>query len=572
VSLYIEAETDRPIGDADDAPPIDPEVAGLAGGLRDAYELRVEAYHRELTQEFSAQPSDSPEPPASSYPRVMLPSAEPGEQPEEIIVDPELFVVLFDLYTVEGWAPIARLERVLGAQAKIQGHPDQPSAGTPELKWVAAYRFFVYCRNMLALLIREVLIDLERRAAQQILARVSVTAARVSAAVTKELRITKSGSTYSFGNQALVKLLVEKVGEAVAQRVAWEELADSIGGYAGALNRANYRVERARKHGVQPRAFDVEEAKRLAAIVAKKSELRTATRDWYASMKNIIAINVPLAALVVDSLKPGFQQAELEAALGEAIWGIYARLDGLGVGIDPEVSMVAKQFTGLPPQDGQKIGIGAVQRLNPPAVGLERDLAVAAVAGVGSAPAYFPLVHDMTMRLLVYSGEVSIGSFEYVVMHHYLASVDDVLEEIADNEKAVKAFFSGFAKVAAALSIALLVTPAAEVAPALRGAATVADLAVLAYSACSAIDQLTRLDEAITAKLLEPGAFAGAAMARIGELVFIRREFATQLTEQLVLEFLATMAAGQWQLVRRLLIARGFLLDVETLLEDDDAE
>lgn len=591
MSIYLEAEPDRPqiFDDAEESAPVDPAVAPLADGLRAAYVVRVAAYHRDLMRGAGAQ-DDDVDPPASAYPAVILPGGNPrnpAEDAEEIVCDAELFTTVFDLYALDGWAPVARLEAALAAKSKAKGQPHDPSAGTPQQRYQHAYLFFVYCRNMLAILIRESIMDMERRAAIQMIARLSLTADKVATAVETEFELTRTVTVlshpgeadqkipfYTYGNTELMKTLTAAVTEAVNQRATWQALVDSIGGFRGALNRTNSRIKTAKARAITPRTFDLAESERLAAIVAQKTDLRNATKDYYAAMKKIIGLNCPLALLAVDGLRPGFDQARLERVLGDAIWELYSRLDGLGAGIDPELSMVAKVLPGLPPSETGSIDMAAVQQLPLPRGGPEIAVVTAAIGGLRKNPAWFPVMHEMTWWLLLHRGEVTTDSFEYVVMHHYLDLLGERLDQMARSDEKLAEFFQLFAKISSALSVALLVTPLAELAPEMRSLSVMADLAVMAYQISSVTGQLAQLDEAIAEKLLEPTAFAMPSMGRIGELMFIRREYGGQLTEQLAMELLGIIAAGSWTLVRDLMIARGFLTDMETLMGTDtpDAE
>jgi hypothetical protein len=108
----------------------------------------------------------------------------------------------------------------------------------------------------------------------------------------------------------------------------------------------------------------------------------------------------------------------------------------------------------------------------------------------------------------------------------------------------------------------------------LRTAAGAADLAILAYQVSSVTGQLAQLDDALAQRLLDPEAFAMPGLSKIGELLLVRRELAGQLPQMLALEMLALIAAGSWVPVRKLMISRGFLSDVETALgaDEDDGQ
>lgn len=570
MSLYIFAEPERPqlFTDGNDVTPLDPVVTTLADNLREAYLKRVGAYHHDLG-----------EPRPSAYPRVQL----HGEEPEEVLLDAELYTTLFDLYTVDGWAPIKQLQTTLEQLSKAKSQPDKPAGGTPELKWYTAYTFFIYCRNMLTLLIRESLIDLERRAAIQIIARLSKTAVAVTSAITQEFRITRHTIMvegvqevvlYQIENQALIKTLMVAINDAVKQRVAFENLLDQIANIKSQLRQVEEVIAYHRFRGWSPKDADVKDHEWLKATEKHLTDLRDASQSYYDAMKNIVAINCPFALLVIDGLKPDFLKSDLEDLLATAIWGLYERIEGIGKGIDPAQSQISLLIAGLPEDnksDSSNISLEAVQRLEVPIEGPEATVAAAAINGLNSSPAWFPLLHQMTWRLLLQQGEIGVDSFEYIVMHHYLNAVDDWLNSRAIGEKSTVEFFKTFSQLSAALSVALLVTPLAEIAPALRTASVTADLAIMAYQIDSVTGQLAQLDQVIAQKLLGSEAYAMSSLGQLGELMLVRQEFGNQLTEQLVLELLGIIAAGAWLPVRRLMEARGFFFDIETIIGTDDA-
>jgi hypothetical protein len=160
------------------------------------------------------------------------------------------------------------------------------------------------------------------------------------------------------------------------------------------------------------------------------------------------------------------------------------------------------------------------------------------------------------------------GTFGYVVIHRYLETLEVWMKRIAAHEKSVEEFLSVFNRGSAALSIALLVTPLAELAPAIRTISIVGDLVMIAYQISSVTTMMARLDESLAARLLEPDAYAIANLARLGELVVARAELANQLTQTLVLELLGVIAAGHWKIVQKLMVTRGFLLSVQAVMGD----
>lgn len=143
------------------------------------------------------------------------------------------------------------------------------------------------------------------------------------------------------------------------------------------------------------------------------------------------------------------------------------------------------------------------------------------------------------------------------------------MEARRQSEEASQRFWKAFSKAAAAASLATLVTPAtAEFAPVLRGAAAVADLVLLAHAIYSVSAQLSQLNELLTEQLIGPDAFALESLSRLGELGAFRTQLLNSLGEQVLLQLVLIAASARWTPVRKLLIASGYLLDLDTLLSD----
>jgi hypothetical protein len=591
MSIVITAEPDRadlftPSVGAE-AELIDPAVAPLADRLRTAYVRRVAAYHQDLMTAYGSEAYEQSEVRESSLPRVAL----TGDEPEVVVIDSDLFANLFELYICDGWAPIRQLEAELFARA---GSPERSNdeSGTRGQPYLVAYRFFLFCRNMLAVLIREALVELERRAGVRMIAQTSVAAVKVSSALTKEFGVTQTKVVvtpwptplpydgapdqeyfiYSIANQPLLTTLAAALEDAVKQRIAFEELLDRIAQVKDLLRRVDNNLAYVQLRGWDPEQSVLEERARLRATEKQQTDLRDATSGYYDAMKEVIGINCPLALLVVDGLKPGFEKNHLEQVLGQVIWQLAERFDALGRGIDPEKSMVGLALAGIEVSSSGWISPESVEKLYVPPLGPEAAIANDAVEELESSPAWFPMLHETTWRLLVQQGEIVPDSLEYVVMQHYLDALDEKMAEKAQAAAKSAAFWQMFGKVSSALAVALLVTPLAEFAPALVGVSAVADLALVAWQISSVTRQLAQLDQALTATLLEPDAYATPSLGRLGELMIARGEFVREVGNQLLIEFIGIMAAGQWATVRKLMIARGFLMDMETILGIDNTD
>lgn len=574
--LSIEAEPARPqlFTDGDPEVGVDPAPDLLGSALQTLLAARLDRYQRDLAVQLGSRATD-PELPISRWPTVTV-TLGPDGGVESIPLDDELFQTLFDLYCTDGWESIAAIQTAVMARARPQDHPEQAAGGTPDLTWWVAWRWFTFVRNCLALLVRDTLIDLEQRAAAQVVARLSVCAAEIARSWRswgfrrEVVHLPATGDspglddsqtivTYTAADTEALRTLAAAIGPCVQQRADWEALLEEILQLRAALARARQlaAARRGRRRTVQlARQADLEKA------LAARTAIAAATEGWQQQMRAVIEGTSPLALLVVDTLRPGFRDAELEHALGEALWLLHEQLDDLGHGIDPERSLVAATLASAEPT------MEGIAALEVDAAGPQHQYARAAIGGLVTEPGFFPLLHEETLRLLIGTEGVGLDGLGPVVIHHHLLAVELELEAAEERAEQLAVVGRTVAKVAAVLSIALLLTPAAEVSPALRGLSVAADAAVLAMSVRGVLDRMDQLGHAVDSRVLD-AASGTAALAEIGRLVLARREFADGLTTQLLAELLAIVAGGQFATVRRLLVARGFLADLETLAGED---
>ncbi len=584
-TFLVEPDTPLFEGSDDDAELVDLPVevvdlsaTPLAESLREAYLIRLEVYHRDLGRAIGGQPAEEAELAVSAFPRLTRSS----DVTESIVFDGNLFAVLLDVYVFEGWEAIARIEADVAAKVRPEASLNKTSGGTPELPWLHAHCFFIYCRNMLAVLIASELADIERRAAARIIGPLSVTVTKLATAWKEDFGITRTlvpsssnvfdvalvdEAVYTFAQKKLMAKLTKAIGDAVDARVAYEQLLENITHLRDALKTVNRKIRRKERHGVKPPAPLVARQERVIATMTQQMNLSSASAGYFSGMRAVIQMNCPLALLVVDGLKPPVTQEKLEHALGTALWALYEEIDLLGAGIRPEDGRVARMLPELTrPADGQPIDPQLVQSFVVPKAGPEAAVAEAAIAALSADRGLLALLHTPTWQLL--QGDYGAGSFGHVVLHRYLETLGDRMDRLAVGHKAVEEFFRVFNKWAAALAVALLVTPLAEWAPAVRTVSVIGDLALLSYQVSSAIGQIAALDDAIAAQLLEPDAYATSNLAKLGELMVARPEIATTMTVQLQLELLGIIAGGRWNVVRKLLVTRGFLTDLQTIFEE----
>ena len=99
------------------------------------------------------------------------------EEDEKIIFDYDLFEQLSEVYIINGWEGILNIEKALNEQVKVDTNELLDYLKGKPIKlnsWNLTYLFFNYSKKILALLIRETLINIERISAERIIAKLSI--------------------------------------------------------------------------------------------------------------------------------------------------------------------------------------------------------------------------------------------------------------------------------------------------------------------------------------------------------------------------------------------------------------
>lgn len=576
IPVVVEPARSDLFAEADDPSPIDPLDRPVADALHAAYAARVEVYYAELSAALGSRADDSG-PRASDWPviEVLL----DGET-QAVTINGDLFGVLFDLFLTDGWAPIADVERDLDRRA-LGEHPGTPSGGTPSRPWTAARGYFRLARSMLALLVRDALSDLERRSAELQLARLSTSSVALQGArvelgaqrfVVQSPDLEENPEAFVCANTALLESLAAQVRPVVGARADLD----------AALKARSDAADQAAREAVPGRsgasAADPAPADAAGAAAAAQ-DAETALRAYLESLTDSMT-DRPWALLAVPALRPGFTTGELGTALARAVVTTSDQLEDLGRGIDPQRSRVAATLPGLDPSlldvatpAGRQALARAVEDLDWTVAGPMDRVAGAALDAVASDVGWAPLSHGGSLEALAWSGQVNPASFEHVVLAHYLAALDERAEALAARERERREAAKTLTRVVAGVQIALLVTPLAALVPALESVTTVVGLALTAYQVGAAVSAVADLDRAGSQVLLGVDSPTGAAMARVGELIVLRRELRDALTEQMLLELVAMAAGATWGSVRAALVARGFLDDLLTVLDlDPDAQ
>ena len=544
MALHVEAAPARPLPGEAGEDPVDALASPLVERLRAAYLQRAEQFQRAYCSAIGISLPRDARLPAGAC-KVVPFSTEDGDT-DEILIDEDLFATLLFVYVCEGWPAIEKIQAFVGDQVRKLVNSWATSDRAAEHAWSVSQKFFFFVRNMLAVLIRDALIEIEQLAATAIASRLAISSAELDKALKRYVIPADDGKTYEVSDWDQLAALATALADVVAVRVEYDHAV-------AALAAAQYF------HGQAGAGFEERIRDEALALYSKANE-------W-------LLANEPLALVAVEGLTEPVRAADLKWHFLDPLWRMHEQLTDITAAVKQPRSRVAEALPGLPqpasaasPRDiDTPIDPLAVQRLYYPPGGPELMAINHALSGIDGDYGMLSLLHEQTWRLLDASEDVAVDSMTHVVMHHYLSTLAARRAELEQERKKNAVFFREFSRAASAVSAALLYTPFAEAAPVLRGVSLIADAALLAYSVHHVVEQLSEYDSLTASRLVAPDAVGLPALAAVGELMVARNEFALEMTQTLMTELLALAAGGLWHEVQSALIARGFWQDMETV-------
>jgi hypothetical protein len=497
----------------------------------------------------------------------------------ELPIDPELYTNLFDLYAEYGWSGIEAAEKSLF---------DQVRRAMDAVPWTA-WRFFLFTRNLLALLIREMLIDLEAQAAHLVFIRLGQVNQRLSAALRVDLaadytppseellgvdNVVSIPEAYKLRNRAIADSLFADMTRAVERRTEVERLVGESKALTDERRDADAAAanEEARQ---DPGAGDGSGgssggsgARRSVEAVNRRqqenmAEVAQALRDLNAAQSQIIG-NMPFAAVVLPGLRKGFGKVTMETALVRSLRQLALGVDEIARATRPEESRVRSLMVGLPSRwqsdTTQTLHPKAIEELYRLELNVEFDLITAAVAASADDAAISWLLEPRMWAYVRATGTIDPGSFADIVLHHWVEAIVRYKRKVA----ARKAASTQMLRLGAAtLGLLMLVFPPLAV------GAIVGGVAVIADAAYTAATELAAIDDAMRALLPAVADSGTEALAEIGSLAAARPQIITAMTIE-GLALLATLGIAQIRAVGELLVAKGFYDDSRTLIDAVD--
>lgn len=571
------------------SPGVAPETFVNTGGrfdeqIQSLYWQHAQRYLRDLADAYARAGTGRA---AGQYPELtaILPLGA-----ETIVFDGELDVQLLQVYAVHGWPGLMEIER------QLEWRRSYPPLGEPA-PWGHAQRFFALTRHLLGWRISASLIRIEAICARRIGLRLQASA-RAIGAVVAALRITastfdrgesgaggapggpssaKSDTRLSVGNRDLLAKIhaaldhIFRKTRVLARlrlelrvldaRIGWEATAlrQKTEGLSGGVQLPSERAER-------DEVKEIESAERARReLEGEALDVEQALGLWTQELGELAS---PLL-LLVPQLADDFTIDDTERMLVDTFQSWLGRIEDLwraiGGGGSPATShlrfdaSILQGHLDVPwrePDPASRVVAGALER-------------------VADDSSQLPLLSEESLLALIESGEVAVGSLDHITCVQYVSALIEGFEQRREEEALQQGIAQKLASLAAGLSLASLVlshlpTPQTRVVGgALRLLGGAVELPLMVFYAYSAVHHLGQLDEALRLRTISADFADVESVARLGEIISLRNGMVEQLSAELVKLLVENLVQGRWALVKRLILIRGYLQDLETLLPDD---
>lgn len=525
------------------------------------------------------------------------------EEGYDLKLDFDFLEQLFDVYILEGWAGVVQVQiaiALLASDSEIQRSASAAGTQWPvqfapydERAWRLANRFFLFSRNLLAMLITDTLQNIEKTAAEKILQKISVVNVQIAKAWAtyqiKENTYTRTGSgldregntaeykyvEYSMGDKPLAADLYQLLTKVVDENHNFNVYAQKNATFKKWKLNARAASKRAVWQAAKRKKL-LQKAASNEAQEFKYQSLAEATGALLARLKSCFASQHPLGVLISQFLEKGFEQSRMEHVFGLTLNELRLDFEKLAAQINPldnrtgqAISVAGLQASNLSfdqvfafkvPEQGIElyaIDYSLYKYKNPKSGGQKIDLS------------FLPLLSEENLTSMLDEEVIEFDTFEYVVGTHYVRALLLRLAAIEQEEVVWENFWKSIGKVSAALSLASLATPVtAEFAPFLRGASAVADLAMLAHAVGSISSSLQRNENLVAQNLVSITDETSEVYAMLGEVLAMKKEYADGMNDILAQEFFNLLVGQRLPVIKELLLARGYYYDLETLSED----
>jgi hypothetical protein len=482
---------------------------------------------------------------------------------EAVVFDEELDARLMEIYVLHGWDGILKLEQALEHAQKKLVRVLEP--------WLVVLPFYSFTRNRLILLIRQALIEIEKKAAQDIFARLNLTAITVNTAwlvkfvfsskeevvdlrkdeIFRDTPVLATKITYTMGNRQLSDDLFFLLSEAVNARAFVDEQNRKI-------KRLEQVIEYFKHEGTSPPNNyepDIKDAQNL--IHQKNTVLETLLEQ--------IRKKAPLALLAMPLLKKGFRQPDMENIIGEALSAFYGKIDKLAEAIKPQTSQIETNFLGI--QENVPNATRTLESLFSFGYNIEVLATKKAISEAVDNPAYLALLSEETLNRLIETRVIERGTLAHIVCRRYTLTLMEQIENRRKSEENLKTFVEALARMGAGLSLAALASSGnPEVSAPIKFVAFVLGIPMMLFQIYSVVHQLSVFDQVINLRLAEADTTSIESLVALGEITAMRAEYAQQITETISKEIVLLIAAGKWEIFKQGLHLRGYYADLELFL------
>lgn len=569
-------------------------TGALAAELRtntgDPDSERIERAYNERMQRYVGEIDAGRKRSAGEFPKLtlFLPLGS-----ETIVFDTELDLRLLELYAVHGWPGVIALETAVNERRSY------PPMGVP-VPWAEALSFLRATRHLLMLRIRSSLIGIETIVANSVSARLSdskkilgdtiatlkieqvdkdrgESAARGGPASPNAPRMAKQAKVV---NRELLVTIHLQFDDILRKKHVLERMRVDLhvlDAKIGATRQAMRQKTEGRSGGVElpSEQAESEERKEIERAEAERRALARSGLDAKQALKLLTAklgaMATPLL-LAMPQLKDGFSIEDTERTIAETFHSMKQRIDAMYAAIQHASSAIPSYLPDSPTDLDRpgRLDAIALQPIDACA------MAVAdAIETASEHPARLAMLSEEALLSVLENDEIQQGSLAHIVVVHYLLALLDGLEAKRKSEALLQSISQGLATIGAALSLSALVAsripaPQAQVAAgAMRLLGNVLELPATLLFAYSTLHQLRQLDEAVNLRLISADFDDIDIVAQLAELDAFRRGFSEQIGSELGKLLIENIAAGQLTAVKKLILMRGYLDDLVTLMPDD---
>lgn len=480
-----------------------------------------------------------------------------------LIYGPDLYVTLLEIYVLHGPEGLEHVYSELKNVSDMQ---------TPSYYWSAAISFFMFSRNLLMLVIRDSLDELEKKAWDLIFPRLSNNKIRVEEEI-RRLKITPhkrtvpsdsilfygtmeinnftiddpemSKALYSVINNAVTARYKVLEAQEILKKAETETRARRLAGESGGTHGESGSGNKSNGGGGGGSGGNEDYIDPYIAMTWLTEASKVA--DTANEKAFILCSFAPTAVLM---LKPGFSEAEMAQALGSVMWNILETIENTGARLNTSRGWIQTEIPDPQPEERLETYFSPLWTI---------ESAVAQhVVSKPDQHGYLTLLNEDALNEIIENGMISIDSFAYIVCYHYRRQLRNEINA----KKAIlnSNLFKVLSKVQAALSIWIFYS--ARVSPILTllsavlgiGLATLQGYLVFQSIGLQLANNILTLD-------LD----SADAISNVHELAKLRGNFLDNIGNEVARELVAVALSSAWVPFRAMLDARSFYSDLEIL-------